>query len=61
MNILTILGSIEFLFGAVLFLPWVRRRAAEGGLKRVVIAPVFHIVMGFLFFMFGLYVHANSP
>ena len=61
MNILTILGSIEFIIGVLLFLPWVRRRAAQGGLKRVFIAPVFHIVMGFLFFMFGLYVHANPP
>ena len=61
MNILTILGSLEFVLGAILFLPSMRRRAAERAMKRVFITPIFHVVMGFLFFMFGLYVHANPP
>ena len=61
MNILTILGVILFVLGVILFLPDMRRRAFERGLKRVFITPVFHIVMGFLIFMFGLYVHANPP
>ena len=61
MNILTILGSLEFLMGVILFLPQIRRRAIERRFKRVFIAPIFHIVMGFVIFMFGLYVHDNPP
>ena len=61
MNILTILGSLEFVLGVTLFLPGLQTRAAERAMKRVFITPVFHVVMGFLIFMFGLYVHANPP
>ena len=57
MNILTILGSVEFVLGVILFLPSIRHRAAERGLRGAFSVPLFHIVMGFLIFMIGLYHH----
>ena len=55
MNIPMYLGLALFVLGAVLLTPPMQRRARERNKRLVVTTPMFHMLVGFVTFMLGVY------
>ena len=55
MNFSMCLGLVLYVLGAMLLLPPMQRRARERNMRLVVTTPFFHMLVGFLTFMLGVY------